>query len=54
MNKFNKSIKGNIVYSTNKDFKPEFEEERESSPLESGSQVLKVWLEKNSMGGKIV
>lgn len=51
MNKFNKNIKGTIVYSTNKDFKPEEEEEVSAH---SQSQPLKVWLEKNSRGGKTV
>ncbi len=54
MNKFTKNIKGNIVYSTNKDFKEETDENEGIDPVSSGKQTLKVWLEKNSRGGKTV
>jgi translation initiation factor 1 len=54
MNKFNKNIKGNIVYSTNKDFKPEADEDETVNAIQPKGLVLKVWLEKNSRGGKTV
>jgi|SRR5687768_221663 len=54
MSKSNKNIKGNIVYSTNKDYKPELEDEEGTAHAGQGTQVLKVWLEKNSRGGKTV
>ena len=54
MNKFNKNIKGNIVYSTNKDFKIEDEENEDFDTPVPASQTLKIWLEKNARGGKTV
>lgn len=54
MNKFNKNTKGNIVYSTNKNYKPELDDEEGTTLAGQGTQVLKVWLEKNSRGGKTV
>lgn len=54
MNKFNKNFKGNVVYSTNKDFKPEHDEDEVVASENAKGQVLKVWLEKNSRGGKTV
>jgi translation initiation factor 1 len=45
--------KTNIVYSTNKNFKPEGDDNE--NVTSSGSKApLKVWLEKNSRGGKTV
>ena len=53
MTKFNKNNSGNIVYSTNKEFIDNHEDEPIDTPVPSG-QMLKVWLEKNSRGGKTV
>lgn len=54
MNKFTKNIKGNIVYSTNKDFKEELDENEEVGDVSPNQQNLKIWLEKNARGGKTV
>lgn len=54
MNKFKKNNSGNIVYSTNKDYQFEQKDEDEMESLSADSQNLKVWLEKNSRGGKTV
>lgn len=54
MNKFSKNLKSNLVYSTNKELNLQNSEEEEiDTPAPSG-QMLKVWLEKNSRGGKTV
>jgi translation initiation factor 1 len=45
--------KTNIVYSTNKNFKPE-EDDSENVTSSGSKPSLKVWLEKNSRGGKTV
>jgi translation initiation factor 1 len=54
MNKFNNKLKTNIVYSTNKNFINEVEENEDVDTPAPGSQMLKIWLEKNSRGGKTV
>lgn len=54
MNKFKKNNSGNIVYSTNKDFHFEQDFNEDQPELSADSQNLKVWLEKNSRGGKTV
>ncbi len=54
MSKFKKNINGNIVYSTNKDFSVENEDDQEVGQGHSQKQQLKVWLEKNARGGKTV
>ena len=46
--------KANIVYSTNKDYVPDIDETLDSEVISSKKQPLKVWLEKNSRGGKTV
>ncbi len=46
--------KTNIVYSTNKDFKPQDEDNEGVESRDPSKQMLKVWLEKNSRGGKTV
>jgi translation initiation factor 1 len=46
--------KTNIVYSTNKNFKPEDDDNEDVRATGPKSQALKVWLEKNSRGGKTV
>lgn len=43
-----------IVYSTNADFKPEFENEQPINSLEPSEQKLKVRLETKNRGGKAV
>jgi translation initiation factor 1 len=53
MNKFSKNLKSNIVYSTNKDLNLQNDDEEQVTPNPSG-QMLKIWLEKNSRGGKTV
>jgi translation initiation factor 1 len=53
MNKFNKNIKTNIVYSTNKDFQSQEDDNESIDNLPPSSQMLKIWLEKNGRGGKI-
>lgn len=46
--------KTNIVYSTNKDFKSQDIDNEDVKALDASRQMLKVWLEKNSRGGKTV
>ena len=46
--------KTNIVYSTNKNFKPENDDNEDVEIPGAKDQPLKVWLEKNSRGGKTV
>lgn len=48
--KKNKGIVGDIMYSTNPDFKYEFESEEET--LSPTQQDLRVWLDKKHRGGK--
>ncbi|MEI6577324.1 MAG: translation initiation factor [Bacteroidota bacterium] len=43
---------GGIVYSTNPDFK--YEETPSATSLSSKQQELRIWLEKNHRGGKVV
>lgn len=54
MNKFKKNNSGNIVYSTNKDFNFNQQDDGNEESLGADNQNLKVWLEKNSRGGKTV
>lgn len=54
MNKFSKNLKSNIVYSTNKDLNLQNNEDEGTDTPNPSSQMLKVWLEKNSRGGKTV
>jgi len=54
MNKFSKNFKNNIVYSTNKDFVSQEIEDEGVDKVPASGQMLKVWLEKNSRGGKTV
>jgi translation initiation factor 1 len=42
-----------IVFSTNRDFKPEDPENEGEEQVNPSDQVLKIWLEKNGRGGKI-
>jgi len=51
MSKNNRNSK--IVYSTNPTYKTDYEE-NEPDATPPGAQQLKVWLEKNSRGGKTV
>lgn len=43
-----------IVYSTNPDFKYHYEGEEQQETIPSNRQILRIWLEKNHRGGKIV
>ncbi len=52
MSKKNKAPK-NIVYSTNPNFKPEFEEEEQEETLSANQQNLKVYLDRLG-GGKLL
>ena len=49
-NKKNKKIVGDIMYSTNPNFKFEYEAEKETLP--PSRQDLKIWLDKKHRGGK--
>lgn len=46
--------KPNIIYSTNKDYKPDVDETDDTEVNTPQNHQLKVWLEKNSRGGKTV
>ena len=54
MNKFNKKNQGNIVYSTNKNYQPNSDEDEGVDEMGPKCQQFKVWLEKNARGGKTV
>jgi len=54
MNKSNKNMFNGVVYSTNKDYKYETNDDENVDTPEPQRQMLKVWLEKNSRGGKTV
>jgi translation initiation factor 1 len=43
----------NIVYSTNKNFSYESEEQQQDETLKPGAQVLRIWLDRLG-GGKVV
>lgn len=49
-----KKNKGNIVYSTNPDFKFESQDEQHAETLPPQQQNLKLWLDKKSRAGKTV
>jgi translation initiation factor 1 len=49
----NKKKSGGIVYSTNPDFRIE-PEEKSGESLKPGQQDLRIWLERNHRGGKVV
>jgi translation initiation factor 1 len=48
-----KEKSGNVVYSTNPNFKPDTDEEEESKPARPGEQTLKVYLDRLG-GGKLL
>jgi translation initiation factor 1 len=54
MNKKNKKITGDIVYSTNPDFEFEMAGNEKSETLSPRQQNLKVWLDRKQRKGKVV
>jgi translation initiation factor 1 len=54
MNKKNKKITGDIVYSTNPDFDFEMEQSVTAETLSPGRQNLRVWLDRRQRKGKVV
>lgn len=49
-----KKNKSGVVYSTNPDFKYEYEESTEAETLSPDKQELRIWLDRKNRGGKEV